>query len=286
MMPRPELSIVTITCNDPVGLAATLHSLRPLATSQISWEHVVVDSSPEQTEAVVASVDGAWPLRRITTERDGIYAALNAGIRHSTGEIIWLLNGGDRLRDLAVLSRLLETMQRQKLDIVCAGADLFRHGEFLYAQFPRRTFRGSLLGSNRICQQGVLYRAESVRAVGEFKTTYRIAGDYEFHLRCLAAGLRASCADERLVSYDMDGLSSTNWRQTLDEIDAVLDALSDTLPPTFVWPARVAARLERLRLVAIKRAASSPFETLLRPAWVAWNRRRAARRTTSRTDLQ
>jgi hypothetical protein len=272
------LSVITITYRDALGLAATLRSLEPLARSSISWEHIVVDSSPDLSGSILPRSD--WPLMHVVTPARGIYAAINEGVRVASGEFVWILNGGDRLRDVAVLHRLLQQMTSPNApDLICGAADLTRNGEYLYTHFPARTFRRSLLGANRICQQAALYRRTELLRVGEFTSQYQIAGDYEHHLRCYLAGLRAVCCNERLVEYDLHGVS-TNWRVALHEFRQVLAQFKGRLPRAFYWQSRVGTQCELVRLWTVKGLAGSPVAGVLQPLWLSWHRRK-----TRRTDV-
>jgi glycosyltransferase involved in cell wall biosynthesis len=269
------LSVITISYRDAPGLARTVRSLEPLAKSSIAWEHIVVDSSPEVNESSLP--DGDWPLVHLVTPARGVYAAFNEGLRVAQGSLVWILNGGDRLRDLRVLERLVDRMNGPDApDMICGAADLTRDGEYLYTHFPARSFRHSLLGANRICQQAVVYRRSALQRVGEFTTQYRIAGDYEHHLRCYLAGLQVDCCDDRLVEYDLEGLS-TNWRLALTEFRDVLAQFHDRLPRAFYWQSLLGSQIEHARIWAVKGLANSPLASVLHPLWLSWHRRKNRR---------
>src|SRR5919108_5613652 len=106
---EPRLSVVTITYRDPAGLASTSESLLPLlrADNSWTWEHVVVDSSPEENRAVLEGLPPDWPLLHVVTPARGIYPAMNEGIQCASGRYLWFLNGRDRLHDADALERLL-----------------------------------------------------------------------------------------------------------------------------------------------------------------------------------
>lgn len=272
-----RLSVLTISYRDPSGLSETLRSLEPLNALATSWQHIVVDSSPDMNGPVLERLRD-WPLVHLTTPPRGIYEAFNEGLRALQGDFVWILNGGDRLRDTGALQRLLHRMTtRPELDMLCAAADLTRDGEFLYTHFPARTFEESILGANRICQQAVIYRRSALSAVGEFSTAYRIAGDFEHHLRCYMAKLNVECCDDRLIEYDMDGLS-TDWRAAIAEFRGVLDEMRDRLPVAFYCESRVRAELEFVRLWTVKRLAKSRVASMLYPFWISWHRAKARHR--------
>jgi hypothetical protein len=270
------LCVVTISCGDPAGLSDTLDSLRPwFDLSPMSWEHVLVDSSPEANREVLAGLPEGWPLVRVETPAEGVYAALNVGAEVARSATLLFLNGGDRLYDTGLLQRAVALLERDpSLDLVCCGARLMRDGVYLYDRLPRRTLGRSLLGANALPHQGIVYRRTLFDRVGPFDATYRIVGDYQHHLRCLALGIRARCLKECLVEFDMGGVSWEQHQPSLEEQSRIRRELADRLPTAFRACDAVAFPLERARLQAVKAAAASPGAALLRPLWLAWNRLR------------
>jgi GT2 family glycosyltransferase len=202
-MQAPALSIITVTYNNPEALAGTLESLKGLG-SKISWEHVVVDSSPERNEAMLAG----RRLVHVKQKPAGIYPAMNAGIAAARGEFVWFLNGGDRLKRPESLEAALARLRENgAASMAIAAAELMREGRPLYTQRPRLGIL-PLLGINRVCHQAVLYRRALFERLGAFAEQYRLAADYELHLRALAAGVKIVAAPETIVQYDMGGQSA------------------------------------------------------------------------------
>lgn len=258
-----DLSIVTITYQDPSGLESTMRSLQGIRA--LEWEQVVVDSSPERNEAVIRKW-GHPGLVRLKEEPRGIYPALNAGLSRARGEFVLFLNGGDRLKDPLLLARLLEEMRRDGEDLCCASADLYRDGAYLYTVTPRERFLDNLIGANRICHQAVLYRRKSLEEVGPFLERWRLVSDYEHHYRCYLAGLKVRCSPVVLAEYDMGG-KSQNYRAVLAEFEDVYR--QDGFPEELRVRNLRALRWERLRLTMVKGLSRFSF---LRPAWIVWKR--------------
>lgn len=271
----PAVSVITATYRDPKGLAATIDSLRPLISSGMAWEHILVDSSPTENEPVISLLKDDWPLIRIERAPDGIYAAQNAGIQKSRGDAIWFLNGGDRLKDPAVLLAAIQALSSASGPCVAiAGADLMRNGIYLYSKAPCRNWTIGLVGANRICHQSVVYPRAVISRSGNFSTIYRLASDYEHHLRLMMAGVSIHRIGGTLVEYDMGG-SSSNYREVFREYAAVHRELGPLL--SFRWRTGNAAFrvAELFRITLLKTLSASPLAVILRPLWLAWNRGKA-----------
>lgn len=94
----PEITIVTITKDDPSGIRMTLSSVDNQDFGRL--EHVVVDggSDPDVAGWLISWRDRA-PERRtvISNPPPGIYPAMNLGIRSTSAPLVLMLNGGDKL---------------------------------------------------------------------------------------------------------------------------------------------------------------------------------------------
>ncbi len=109
-----KFSIIIATYNRADELPRTLESLKQLDVAE-SWEVIIVDNnSSDGTQEVVKEQEGSFPvpLRYLMEREQGRSAALNAGIRAATGEILaitdddvrvdprWLTNAERALREL------------------------------------------------------------------------------------------------------------------------------------------------------------------------------------------
>jgi glycosyltransferase involved in cell wall biosynthesis len=269
-----ELTVITVTYRDPAGLRATLASLGPLARSPIAWEHIVVDSSPEETKPALAVLaEQGWPLRHIETPPQGVYAAMNAGILNARGACVWFLNGGDLLKDVAVLQLALDLLRADpEAAMALASAEIMRDGAFQYVHRHSRNEALNLVGMNRVCHQAVVYRREELERFGPYSTDLKIAADYELHLKAYLAGARALFVDGNLASYDRGGRSD-DYRAAFAEFERVQERLASSTPLWLRAANGVFRPLERSRVAAMKLLVKSPLGSALRKAW-AWSRRR------------
>ncbi|MGZ3709900.1 MAG: WecB/TagA/CpsF family glycosyltransferase, partial [Bdellovibrionota bacterium] len=265
------LSVITVTYRDPVGLHATCESLRPLSGMGIRWEQVIVDSSPELNQDAVREFGALWPIRHLALPAEGIYPAMNDGMRGATGEFAWYLNGGDRLKSPELLKQMLDRFRNQPaIDLLCAGADLTRGGRALYPRVPKPDFLENLTAENLLVHPAMIYRRSAWARVGPYTPKFRLAADYEHHLRCFLAQLRAECVSEPLIEFDMSG-TSTRIDQAIRERREILQSLAPKISPEIRTRFEVGLRRETRRLRVIQ--GFGPFKAILRPLWVAMKRR-------------
>jgi glycosyltransferase involved in cell wall biosynthesis len=269
------LSIVTITYRDPVGLHRTLESLRPCLNGSIPWEHVVVDQSPEETLPVLSLLPKTWPLVYLLRDPRGIYPAMNEGVIHSKGNFIWILNGGDCLRDYKVLKQILEMFKIEpELTIVCGAVDLMRDGKYEYCRRPKKNFFLSTMGICQLPHQGMIYRSEVFSKVGLFDDKFKIAADYHHHLRCINKGINTRTTELRLAQFDMSGVSSTQWRQSFDELAKIQHSMIHEASLFMFLLHEILRRYYFLKICIFKFIKTLAVSKVIRPIWLRWKRRK------------
>ena len=273
----PSLSVVTITYNDPVGLKKTLSSLRDLDLDW-DWEHIVADSSPELNEEVLSTLPNDWPLIRHMPKPNGIFVAMNEGMRFASKDFVIFLNGGDCIKSCKTLRGLLEILgEDPAVDILIAGADLERDGEYQYTRIPASNPLRNLLGSNKICHQAVIYKRHSLTKIGDFDHEhYKNTADYDHLYRFFLAGSRWFISKQALVVYDLGGNSSVHYPEVLSEFRQVQAAYAYRLSTKARWANLLLSRINEVRMYALKAVAASFAGERLRPLWTAWNRQKAA----------
>jgi hypothetical protein len=191
------------------------------------------------------------------------------------------LNAGDGLRDTAALARMLAWLDRDpSLDLVGGGAYLVRGGIPLYPQRPRRTLLANLIGRSWLCHQAVVYRRASLARIGAFSTAYQVAGDYEFHIRCYVAGLRAQFTSEVVVDYDMGG-GSNDVALVFGEFKRAQRAHRRDLPTWVNWGNELLRTAEFGRMAIMRASAATGPGRRLRPLWAKLNRRLRSRNIAS-----
>jgi len=151
-------------------------------------EHIIIDGG---------STDGTLEvIKRYTEKRvnivsepdNGIYDALNKGIRQASGEVIGLLHSDDFYAHDRVIEKVADIFMKYNIDS-CYGdlqyvdknnpdkvirywkSSQYRHGKFKYGWMPpHSTF---------------FVKKEIYNKYGYFNTNFKIAADYELMLRFL-----------------------------------------------------------------------------------------------------
>ena len=206
-----KISIITATYNSSATLIDTLTCIR--AQDHPNIEHIIVDGGSK--DATLDIVRSFPHVAKLVSEKDqGIYDAMNKGIRLASGAVIGILNSDDIYADPRVLSEVAKAFGDPAVMTVYADLqyvypdDLnriqrtWRSGHFKKKNFyygwmpPHPTF---------------FVRKEVYDRVGLFNLTLRSAADYEIMLRILLKeGVSTHYIPRVIVKMRAGGMSNAN----------------------------------------------------------------------------
>lgn len=197
-----------MTYRDPEGLARTFESLCAVPAG-LSWEWLVVDSSPELNQSILEKARAAdFPLVHIPTPARGIYSAMRTGLQQAAGEFIWFLNGGDELDSPAAFQTVLAEAQNEKAGILWAAVKVMEDGQLVRFHRATSSLKSELWGINRVCHQGLLFARQCFLAPLEgFPEGYRVVADYVHLLECVREGVKVVPSKAVLARFYLGGAS-------------------------------------------------------------------------------
>src|ERR1035437_4040235 len=113
-----KVSIVTIVYNNCACIADCIRSVQ--SQTYYNIEHIVIDGdSTDGTQEQIAPFRDR--LAYYVSEKDnGLYDALNKGIRKATGDIIGILHSDDLYYETDTIQKIVETFINSDADIVYA----------------------------------------------------------------------------------------------------------------------------------------------------------------------
>jgi glycosyltransferase involved in cell wall biosynthesis len=206
-----RITVVTVCFNSADTLEDTLVSV--LAQRCPGLEYILVDGgSTDGTRQLVANYNGR--IKQFVSEPDeGIYDAMNKGIRLAAGDFVGFLNADDMYVDDRVLTDVAANVEQEDVDAVYGDLLYVRRddtdkvvrywkaGEYLPGAFrlgwvpPHPTF---------FC------RRELFERFGPFDARYRLAGDFELMLRFLEKHrIRVGYLPRPLVKMRVGGRANT-----------------------------------------------------------------------------
>ena len=251
------LSIITINYNNAEGLRKTLASVASQTYAEI--EHIIVDGgSTDGSVEILEAYPQPLPKRRgeitegkfptqnpahkviwVSEKDNGIYNAMNKGIRMATGDYIQILNSGDMLFDAHVTQRMTEYLEQinsqhegpigilygNMIKVNAAGEVVGRSG---YTEYSLRQFYSSTL--NHDC---AYIRKDLFEEYGLYDENLKIVSDWKWYLQAIGLGrVKPEYVDIDVTIFDDGGISETNLALRNKERRQVLEEL---LPPAVLW---------------------------------------------------
>jgi glycosyltransferase len=231
-----KISIITATYNSAATVRDTLVSVSEQGHSGV--EHIIIDGgSKDNTLDIVREFPH---VTRIVSEKDqGIYDAMNKGIRMASGDIIGILNSDDVYTDAGVLGDVAAAFADPAVMTVYADLQYVNSGDLGKVQ---RTWK-----SGRFRKENFYYgwmpphptffvRKEVYEKCGLFNLALRSAADYEIMLRILVKmGISAFYLPRVIVKMRAGGVSNASLANRLraNREDRLAWKLNDLRPYFF-----------------------------------------------------
>lgn len=186
-MSTNKISIITVVYNGEKTIQETLESV--FAQKNIDLEYIIIDgNSTDQTRSIINSYN--LKIHQILSESDnGVYDAMNKGLKLATGDFIGFLNSDDMYYSSSSLAKVIETFQKFPfLDIV--------YGNLLYVQRenPNKTVRkwinkpyynSYFEDGNVPAHPSFFVRRDVLLETMGFDLSFHFASDYELMFRLL-----------------------------------------------------------------------------------------------------
>lgn len=229
-----------MTHHDLDGAVRTLKSLEALVRQAGSeLEVLVIDGGTAEVQQGALTAVAPWAS--VTSEPDqGIYDAMNKGLRRSRGEWVWFLNGGDEClqTEWSPLGNELGDADENK-EMLAYGYEL----NLGPARRDRRSPRAGWYLAHALptSHQSIIYPGAHARDTG-YDLSYRIAGDYAFTARLQKQfALRWKRTDRPLSAFSVGGISSVQSKQVAKDASRVQREIL-----AFPLPLRAASRFAHL----------------------------------------
>lgn len=217
--PSPDLRVSVITvCFQSAGTIE--RSLASVASqSWVNREHIVIDGG--STDGTIGIVERYRDkLACLVSEPDGgIYDAMNKGLARASGDVVVFLNSDDWYVDEHALETAMSCFSDPSVDVVFGDVDFVHAADPIKVVRRYRTtpFRPELLSAGWMPPHPALFiRKPVLDRVGPFKTSYRIAGDFDLVVRVFRdRSIRHTHLRRVLVRMQTGGASTAGLKSTI-----------------------------------------------------------------------
>jgi glycosyltransferase involved in cell wall biosynthesis len=216
-MMSTSLNIITVTKNDPEGVAATIASTRNLRKFP-GVRQIIIDGSDElQRRKVQELLTGEESIYYLWQEPNGIAHAFNQGLSASDYGWIWFLNGRDEAHPDLDARFLLQILVTTQADILICELQYMQSGSrhkhpALWALWPPLYW---------VPHPATLVKRSLFDEYGPFRNEFKIAMDGELWVRLFSKDIPIDMLSIPISLYDQSGVSCTDTANVVREADRI-----------------------------------------------------------------
>jgi glycosyltransferase len=212
MINNPKVSVITTTYNDLDNLKRIIELVKKQDYKNI--EHIIVDgSSKDGTVTFLQELEkeSGGNLKWMSEKDNGIFDAINKGIKLATGDIIGCCF--DEFTKPTVISQMVHIIEKEKTDGV--------HADLLYMEGEKvvRTWKqgqGNIRFGWMPGHPTLYLKREVYETYGLYKSYYRVSADYEYMIRILKnKKVTLSYIPEVLIKMSHGGTSTNGLKAYL-----------------------------------------------------------------------
>ncbi len=212
-----RVSIITVSYNSINSIANTIKSVLSQTYSNI--EYIVIDGGSRDGTQEEVKKFGSRINKFVSEGDNGIYDALNKGIKISEGDIIGILNADDFFYDNNIISKVAEAFENEHIDAVFGDVQFVRPRDtskviryYSSKRFDPGKFRFGFMPAH----PSFYVRRSLFDKYGGYKTDYKIAADFELLIRFLYTHhVRYKYLEFPFVTMRTGGVSTRSLKSNL-----------------------------------------------------------------------
>lgn len=181
-----KISIITATYNSEATIRDTLESVNAQTYPHI--EHIIVDGNSKDNTLEIVKKYGKRVSILISEPDNGIYDAMNKGIRAATGDVIGILNSDDFFTSNDVISAVVSTFKNNDIDAVFGDIHYVKPDNLnkCVRYYSSAAFNPSLFKFGIMPAHPSFYVKRSCyEKYGLYSLDYKIASDFDLLIRFL-----------------------------------------------------------------------------------------------------
>jgi glycosyltransferase involved in cell wall biosynthesis len=172
-----KVSIITVCRNSEKTIERTILSVLNQTYQDI--EYIIIDGkSTDNTLKIVGKYKNS--IKLISEKDNGIYDAMNKGIKMAEGDIIGILNSDDWYEKDAI-EKVVKKYDKEygKYQVIYGGVKIWKDDKMVKLCWNS----AENLQNDCIQHPAMFVTRETYRVFGTFLTKYKLAADYELQLR-------------------------------------------------------------------------------------------------------
>lgn len=200
-----KVSIITVNFNNVVGLQKTIKSV--VTQTYDAIEYLIIDGGSNDGSLEIIEQYTNHISHWVSEKDNGVYHAMNKGIRVATGDYLLFLNSGDYFYNEHVLSDVSHYLST-KADIVYGDVNVINTSDEGKIVSYSDRLRFSVFWYGAICHQVIFYHKRVFEKAGLYQEQYKITSDW---MHYISAIIKHDCTYLHIpvviTNYHLDGMS-------------------------------------------------------------------------------
>jgi glycosyltransferase involved in cell wall biosynthesis len=211
-----KVSLITVTYNSAATLLDTINSIRSQNYNNIEYLIIDGDSGDETINIINQNLDivNYW----LSEPDEGLYDAMNKGIKMATGDIVGIINSDDFYHRTDAISKIVEGFSQNDVQCVFADIRFVNHTNLdkTIRYYSSKKFNlGAFSWGFMPAHPTFFTYRENFEKFGCYKTDFKIAADFELLVRFLYKyQLSSKYLPIDLMKMRLGGLSTASLKST------------------------------------------------------------------------
>lgn len=226
------ISIITATFNSARTLKDTIQSV--LRQTNKDFEYLIIDGgSTDETIDIVKSYESEFSgrLKWVSEKDQGIYDAMNKGIKMASGDVVGILNSDDYFTSDDILQTVDNAFKSHEIDAIYGDIHFIRDGnpQKCVRYYSSRMFRPFWLRFGFMPAHPSFYcKREVFEKAGLYSLDYKIGADYEMMVRLFKKyRIMSQYINKDFVTMRTGGASNNNVRSRITLINEDVKACKE-----------------------------------------------------------
>ncbi len=203
-----KASIITVCFNSSKTILDCIESVNMQSHSNL--EHIFIDANSTDQTVNFIKRHSTRKFRIVSEEDEGLYDAMNKGVRLASGNFICFLNSDDFFNYKNVIEIVSQEFERNELDIVYGNIDYVNEQKKFIRTFKSPPQFVDVLKGFQIPHPAIFVKASYLKNLDfPFNIEFKIASDFGQQIYFAQnLDLKTSKIDKSLVQMRTGGLSS------------------------------------------------------------------------------
>jgi len=224
-----KVSIITVCYNSVKTIKDAIDSVVNQTYNNI--EYIVIDGASKDGTIDIVSSYGEKVSKFISEPDNGIYNAMNKGIKIATGDIVGILNSDDFFNNNEVVQRIVDEFNNNNVDAIYGDVQFVKPKNLLKVvryysskNFSPKKFKYGFMPAH----PSFYVKRSYFEKIGYYQENYKIGADYELLIRFLYNHkLKSKYLQMPFVTMRTGGVSNRSFKSYIILNNEILRACKE-----------------------------------------------------------